>query len=87
MREELRRVTDRLMKLPHVVGVDIDSPGGHDRILVFVDSRFAAAEQPTEERIPETIEGYPVEIVESGPLTAEERDDDGRSAEERRYDG
>ncbi|HEX2026952.1 MAG TPA: hypothetical protein VHF25_03020 [Nitriliruptorales bacterium] len=79
MHEEHRRITERLMSLPGVVGVDIDAPAGRDRVLVFVDRTVASADLPQEQRIPETIEGYPVEIIESGPLMAENgENDDGR---------
>lgn len=39
-------------------------PSGRDAIVVYVRQQSVA------ERVPETIDGYPVEVVVSGPITA-----------------
>lgn len=62
-----RRHESSLMSLPQVVGVGIGERDGKPVIAVLVKTKEAAAGLPP---IPESIEGYPVTIVEAGDVTA-----------------
>lgn len=64
-----------LMKLPNVVGVGIGERDGNQVIEVLVKTRTSDVEPSL---IPESIEGYPVNILEVGEVTAhpEERESD-----------
>jgi hypothetical protein len=72
--ERMRRALDsavRLLEDTEDIGVEGIGQGATERgepcILVMVASRTPELEK----RIPESIEGVPVEIVETGPFTAE----------------
>src|SRR5690242_3616229 len=70
-----RRHENKLMTLPHVVGVGIGERDGKPVIEVLVKTKDAVVGLPP---IPESIEGYPVTIVEAGDVTAQhdERESD-----------
>lgn len=73
--EVKRRHESSLMTLPHVVGVGIGEQDGKPVIEVLVKTKEAGAGLPS---IPESIEGYPVTIVEAGDVMAQhdERESD-----------
>ena len=62
--EVLKQHTDGLMAIPGVVGVGQGLCDGKDCLKVFVVKITPELEQ----RIPKEIEGYSVEIVESGEI-------------------
>ena len=64
IREMLKRHTDELMAVPGVVGVGEGKSRGRPCITVFVVARTPDLLR----QIPDTIEGYPVQIEESGEL-------------------
>jgi hypothetical protein len=63
----LRRHTDSLMAVPGVVGTAEGSCAGKPCILVLVERSTAELRK----RIPSELEGVPVEIRETGRVTAE----------------
>jgi len=63
----LQRHSDRLMAVPGVVGTAEGSCGGRPCILVLVERSTPALRK----EIPSEIEGVPVEIRETGRITAE----------------
>jgi hypothetical protein len=56
--------TDELMAVPGVVGTGIGACGGRPCIKVFVTRKTEALER----RIPSALEGFPVEMEETGEL-------------------
>ena len=64
--EVLRRHADELMALPDVAGVAEGKYRGKPCIIVFVVDRNLDMSK----RIPATIEGYPLRVVESGEFSA-----------------
>ena len=66
IREVLKRHTDELMAMPGVVGVAEGKSRGRPCIKVFVVERNPELLR----QIPDTIEGYPLQVEESGELRA-----------------
>lgn len=76
------KYTDALMSKPHVVGVALgfsskhkaaDPSGEHERqvcLVVMVDEIVDAEAISPEDRIPEMLEGVPVEVQQTGLFTA-----------------
>ena len=62
----LERHTDSLLSLPAVVGVAQGESGGRPVIQIFVVHRTPELGA----RLPRTLEGYPVIIVETGEIRA-----------------
>jgi hypothetical protein len=62
-----------LLRVPNVIGVGIGRRAGVATIEVMVSALIEHA------AIPESIEGYPVQVVVTGRMTADadRRDDDG----------
>ena len=68
--EDARLAAEQLMELDGVVGVgEGQTSDGRRAIVVMVMSRSEAPELPSE------LEGVPVEVVETGPIEAEEEPD------------
>ena len=66
IREVLKRHTDELMEIPGVVGIAEGELHGKPCIIVFVVDRNSALLK----QIPDTIEGYPTHVEESGKFRA-----------------
>ena len=64
IREVLERHTDELMSVAGVVGIAEGKSRGRSCIKVFVVERSPELLK----QIPDTIEGYPIQIEESGEL-------------------
>jgi hypothetical protein len=62
----LAKHTDQLISLPGVVGTAVGERDGEACIRVLVESETAELVG----RIPSTLEGYPVEIQETGEIRA-----------------
>jgi len=62
--------TDEWMAMPGVVGTAIGQRKGRPCILVFTDSNT----EPVRQRIPTTVEGYPVVIQYTGEIRALEQE-------------
>jgi hypothetical protein len=62
----LTRHTDSLLSVPTVVGAAQGESGGRPVIQIFVVRRTPELEA----RLPRTLEGYPVIIVETGEIRA-----------------
>ena len=62
----LARHRSRLMAVPGVVGVAEGARGGRPCILVLVGHRTPALEAA----VPAELEGVPVELCDTGPITA-----------------
>jgi hypothetical protein len=61
--EDVLRMHDQeLRRLPNVTGVGIGQRDGEEVIIVFVKDIGARGPIHSREAIPETLEGYPVEI-------------------------
>jgi hypothetical protein len=65
--EALTRHTDSLMSLPGVVGVGEGRIEGAPAIQVLVVRRTPDLQR----RLPSSLEGYPVDIVETGVIEAQ----------------
>ena len=70
IQEVLREHTDSLMSLPGVVGTGEGECSGEPCIKVFVVSKTAELLR----RIPSAIQGYTVEVVETGEIRALDAD-------------
>lgn len=66
IQEVLERHTDSLRSVPAVVGVAQGESAGRPVIQVFVVHRTPELEA----RLPRTLDGYPVVIVETGEIRA-----------------
>jgi len=70
------RYTDLLMSKPHVIGVGAGmqqrggKPTGEMALVVMVDQKVATDDLDTNDRIPNHIEGVPVDVQEMGTFTA-----------------
>jgi phosphoenolpyruvate synthase/pyruvate phosphate dikinase len=64
-----KKYEEQLMKLPNVMGVSIGEKGGKKVIKVFVTRKLPAASLRSEEIIPETLEGFEVDVEEIGNVT------------------
>jgi len=70
------RYTDLLMSKPHVVGVGAGmkqtagQPTGELAVVVMVDQKVPADQLKQNDRIPDHIEGIPVDVQETGAFTA-----------------
>jgi hypothetical protein len=64
----------RLMSLPNVNGVGLDSDlvTKSPVIVVFVTRRVAREQLSADEVIPSEIDGVPVRVMEIGPVSAQE---------------
>jgi len=62
--------TDRLMSLPGVVGTAIGEADGKPCIKVFVNQKTTEIEK----EVPDSLEGYPVVIEETGEFKALDQD-------------
>ena len=60
---------EHLMKLPNVMGVSIGEKGGKKVIKVFVTRKLPESSLRSEEIIPETLEGFEVDVEEIGNVT------------------
>ena len=67
--EVLKQHTDSLMAIPGVVGVGQGLCDGMDCIKVFVSAKTMSLE----EKIPDEIDGYAVELVVSGEIKPQQR--------------
>jgi hypothetical protein len=66
IKEILKRYTDKLMAVPGVVSVAEGKSHGKQCIRIFViDSKPEILKL-----LPDTLEGYPVDVVESGEFRA-----------------
>jgi hypothetical protein len=66
IQQVLERHTDSLLEVPAVVGVAQGESGGRPVIQVLVAHRTPELEA----RLPRTLDGYPVVIVETGEIRA-----------------
>jgi hypothetical protein len=70
--EDVRaRHEDRLLGLPNVVGVGVGERGGEPVIKVFVAQKVPESALAEDERVPESLEGYEVDVEAIGELRAE----------------
>jgi hypothetical protein len=70
--EDVRaRHEDRLLGLPNVVGVGVGERGGEPVIKVFVAQKVPESALAEDERVPESLEGYEVDVEVIGELRAE----------------
>ena len=58
-----------MMQLPNVSGVGIGEKGGKQVIKVFVTRKFPKSSLRSEDIIPETLEGFEVDVEEIGTVT------------------
>lgn len=71
----LARHTDSLMAIPGVVGVAEGRVHGEPAVQILV-----ARDSPELRRqLPVTIDGYPVDVIESGVIEAQPHDTEGES--------
>jgi hypothetical protein len=65
------RHEDGLLALPNVTGVGIGERGGKAVIKVFVSHKVPKSVLGPNELVPESLEGYEVDVEESGVLEAQ----------------
>jgi hypothetical protein len=71
------RYAEKLMKMPHVVGVAVGftSHGGMRSadvgVIVMVDHKLPEAQLAPEELIPRELDGVPVDVQETGVFSAQ----------------
>jgi hypothetical protein len=71
------RYADELMKKPHVVGVAVGyiTTGGtrtsNIGLIVMVDQKVPSEQLKLDERIPDELDGVPVDVQETGVFTAQ----------------
>jgi hypothetical protein len=59
--------TDRLMAIPGVLGVGQGEVGGRPAVQVLVEHDTPSLRS----HLPDSLEGYPVQVVETGPIRAQ----------------
>lgn len=64
-----RKYEKQLLKFPNVMGVSIGEKGGKKVIKVFVTRKLPESSLLSEEIIPETLEGFEVDVEEIGNVT------------------
>ena len=64
-----KKYEEQLMKLPNVMGVSIGEKGEKKVIKVFVTRKLPESSLRSEEIIPETLEGFEVDVEEIGNVT------------------
>lgn len=64
-----RKHEEQLMKLPNVMGVSIGEKGGKKVIKVYVTRKLPKSALRSEDIIPETLEGFEVDVEEIGTVT------------------
>jgi hypothetical protein len=64
-----RKHEEQLMKLPNVMGVSIGEKGAKKVIKVYVTRKLPESSLRSEEIIPETLEGFEVDVEEIGNVT------------------
>jgi hypothetical protein len=70
--EDVRaRHEDRLLGLPNVVGVGVGERGGEPVIKVFVEQKVPESALAEDERVPESLDGYEVDVEVIGEVRAE----------------
>jgi hypothetical protein len=62
---------EQLMRLPNVMGVSISKKGTKDVIKVFVKRKIPESLLRPEDIIPETLEGFEVDVEEIGTVTTQ----------------
>ena len=62
---------EQLMRIPNVTGVGIGEKGGKEVIKVFVTHRVPESSLRPEEIIPETLDGFEVDVEDIGTVTAQ----------------
>jgi hypothetical protein len=63
----IARHSTELLEIPGVVGVAQGAEDGRDVVQIMVERRTPALEA----RLPRRLEGYPVVVVESGPIRSQ----------------
>ena len=64
-----RKHEEQLMRLPNVQGISIGEKGGKKVIKVFVTRKLPESSLRSEEIIPETLEGFEVDVEDIGNVT------------------
>jgi hypothetical protein len=62
---------EQLMRLSNVMGVSISEKGGKEVIKVFVTHKIPKSSLRPQDIIPETLEGFEVDVEELGSLTTQ----------------
>jgi len=62
---------EQLMRIPNVTGVGIGEKGGKEVIKVFVTHKVPESSLRPEEIIPETLDGFEVDVEDIGTDTAQ----------------
>jgi hypothetical protein len=70
LREVRQRHEPALLALPNVVGVSDETVDGRDVILVLVSRKVPVDQLAPGEVVPEELEGFPTDVVETGVPTA-----------------
>ena len=66
-----QKYEQRLMQLPNVVGLAIGEKDGKQVIVVFVSRKVPKASLQTKDILPETLDGFEVDVEEIGTVRAQ----------------
>lgn len=69
--EAVRLAEPELMSKPNVVGVGQGERGGKPVIKVLVTRKAQRSELKAGDIIPETIQGFPTDVIETGVISAQ----------------
>jgi hypothetical protein len=70
-----RQAEQKLMSKPNVNGVGIGQRDGKPVIQVFVTRKLPKSELRAHEIVPETVAGYPTQVVEIGEISTQLKPD------------
>jgi len=68
----IKKYEDRLMSLPNVTGIGIGKRAGREILIVFVTKKVPKIELDPSDMVPESLEGYEIQVDEMGTVTAQE---------------
>lgn len=77
----LHQHEEALLAYAHVVGVAVANrmkggvPTNEVAIVIYVDRKLAESELLPDEILPKEIDGVPVDVVETGPIVAQQPSD------------
>ncbi|MGH8559879.1 MAG: hypothetical protein ACRESZ_21000 [Methylococcales bacterium] len=67
----MRKHEEQVMQLPNVTGIGIGKKGRKDVIKVFVAHKVPESALQSHEIIPKVLEGYEIDLEETGVVTAQ----------------
>ena len=68
----MKQFEDHLMRLPNVNGIAIGEDAGEQVIIVFVTRKLPLSDLRLEERIPDELDGYRIDVREIGTVATQQ---------------